>query len=376
MRIKVIKSPTILFETVAMICRYYRKESYSATAERLSGAFSNVLSPAQISELKSNGEIAERLMNSICSDIDLENEDFKFFFKPFDTGDALERNCVARVLVFSMIKLEPSGFEDSIAQIKAGWSQIKSEGIEILHFHMHGLNFINANGRNLPSLFEQIYAMDYPRQAKMDSFLALEQHELYLDRLAKLIYPYAARLESELYLLEHIYDSAANYWELNFSVMTNEDVVALMRIKESAIFSKLSKAYISLFFFNEIGNSFDDTLSTAPEDITTLYIGMAIYPEYTAALAERRTDMLVDALKALADPIRIELLSRLARQPDYCLKLANDMDLNQGNVSRHLSLLYDNHFLSKQKRDGRLYFETDLEALTRILSNLLACIKP
>ena len=55
MKIRMIREPIILFETIAMICRYYRKESYTAAAERLTGLFGNGMRSSQISELRSNG---------------------------------------------------------------------------------------------------------------------------------------------------------------------------------------------------------------------------------------------------------------------------------------------------------------------------------
>lgn len=375
MRIRMITEPIILFETIAMICRYYRGESYSAVAERLSGTFGDGLNQNQINELHHRGALAEQLMNSICADIDFMDEDFAFFFKPFDTGAEPERNCVAKVLVFSMIVLEPMSFDESIEQIKNGWSKVKREGLELLHFHMHGLNFMNANGRHLPSLFEQLYSLNYPYQAKMDSFLAIESHNLYLSKLAKLIRPYAQRLEAALPRLLPVYSAASNYWESSLSAMTNDQVVALMRIEENAKLTKLEKAYSSLFLFNEIGNSFDEISASSPDDITTLYIGMAIYPEYSGVLSEHRIDRIADELKALADPIRIEILTRLCATPDYCLNLAQSMNMNAGNVSRYLSLLHEKGFLIRRKEKGRLYFETDIDAVTRTTRQLLEYIK-
>ncbi len=375
MRIKTISEPIILFETVAMICQYFRKESYEATAERLLGRFGRALKPSQRSELAGNGAIAERLMNSICADIDLENEDFKFFFQPFDTGAGPERNCVARVLVFSMLTLTPMRFDEAMERIKQGWSRAKANGLKVLHFHMHGLNFVSGAGQELPSLFEQIYALDYPQKAKMDTFLAIDRHEYYLDLLESLIRPYARRLEENLSLLKPVYAYSSDFWEMNLDVMSTQQVAALMQIDENAPLTKLNKAYLSLFLFNEIGNSFDDCTATKPEDITTLYIGMAIYPEYTMVLAEQHFSRLSETLKAMGDPIRLEILSKLSRDADYCLSLAQSMDINAGNMSRHLSILHENGLLEKQRLNGRTYFKTDFNALERTFHHIMACLK-
>lgn len=374
MKIKIIREPILLLETVAMICHYFRGESYAATTERLLNKFGDALKPSQRKELSRNGDLAEKLMNAICSDIDLENKDFAFFFKPFDTGNEMERNCIAKVLIFSMLNLRPADLDTAVKHAKESWDYALSDGMEVLHFHMHGLNFIHANGRELPTLFEQIYALDYPHKAKMESFLVIEQHDRYLDKLAELIRPYAQRLSSSMDVLAPIYAASADYWELTLNSMTAKQISALMRIDEKAQLNMLAKAYISLFLFNELGNSFDNIMAVSPDEITAVYIGMGIYPEYTMVLSEQLNDRISEAIRALADPVRIEILSRLNKEPNYCLNLAQSMELNTGNISRHLSLLYDNGFLDRERSDGRIYFETNMDMISRTFSNFMSLI--
>lgn len=376
MIINMVKKPIILFETIAMICRYYRKDSYTANASRLVNLFGAALNPAQIGDLWRNAKLAEEIMETICSDIDFSDEEFKFFFKPFETGEAPERNCIAKVLVFSMLQIKPASFDEAIAQVKSDWNEAKREGLQILNFHMHGLNFISASEERPSSLFEQLYSLDYPHQAKMDTFLALDRHEQYIDRLAELIRPYAERLEAAINdQLSGILAYSADYWESNLASMTVEQVTALMRIDPKAQLHMLARAYVSFFLFNELGNSFDDLSSPSPDDVTTILIGIAVYPEYTSVLSSKSLDSIAESIKALADPVRIDILSRLYRQRDYCFSLSHALDLNPGNISRHLALLYENGFLEREKGDGRLYFKTNLEAIARAVQNLLSFIK-
>ncbi|MBR5949652.1 MAG: winged helix-turn-helix transcriptional regulator [Clostridia bacterium] len=377
MIINMVRKPVILFETIAMICRYYRSDSYTANASRLMDLFGAVLSPSQISDLWHNAKLAEEIMDSVCADIDFANEDFKFFFKPFDTGEINERNCIAKVLVFSMLQIKPVSFDEAIEQVKNDWNEAKREGLEILNYHMHGLNFLTATAdAPPPTLFEQLYSLDYPHQAKMDTFLALNQHELYIDRLAKLIRPYAERLEAVIdERLANIFAVSADYWERNLASMSVEQVTALMRIDPKTQLKMLARAYVSFFLFNELGNSFDDLSSPSPDDITTICIGIAVYPEYTAVLTEKSVDNIAEALKALADPVRVEMLARMFKNRDYCFNISNDMDLNPGNVSRHLTTLYENGFLDRERGDGRVYFKTNFDAIVRAVQNFLSYIK-
>lgn len=375
MIISMVRQPILLFETIAMICRYYRKDSYTSSAGRLINMFGSALTPDQISELGHNAKLAETIMDSICADIDFTNEDFRFFFKPFETGETPERNCIAKVLVFSMLQIRPASFDEAIEQVKHDWNEAKREGLRVLNFHMHGLNFMTASGEEPTSMFEQLYSLDYPHQAKMDTFLALNQHELYIDKLANLIRPYAERLEVAINeQLSGIFAQAADYWEVNLASMSMEQITALMRIDPKAQLRMLARAYVSFFLFNELGNSFDDLSSPSPDEVTTILIGIAVFPEYTAVLSSKSLDSIAEELRALADPVRLAILTKLSKQRDYCLSISHDLDLNPGNVSRHLTLLYENGFLERERGDGRVYFKTDLEAVARTVKNLMEFI--
>lgn len=373
MRVRMIREPIILYETLGMICRYCRHASYTSTAEGLLSRYGSVLTKSQVTELKSNAAIADQFMNTVCADLDLEDPDVQFFFEPFNTGEENELNCVARVLVLSMITVRICGFEDSIEGVKRRWSELKSEGLEILNFHMHGLNYVSAKGRNVPSLFEQLYSMDYPQKAKLDSFLAIDKHEYYIDKLANILRPYAQRMNEGRARLAPIYASSADNWEHYLYKMPKDQVHQLLRIDEKTQINMITEAAVSLFFFNEIGNCFDD-IPSSPNEVTTLYVGLAIYPDYTKAFAEQQADRIADVIRSLADPVRIAILARINKMPDYCLSIAQSMDLNAGNVSRHLTLLYENGLVTREKRDGRIYFGTDMEAISRAFANFQACI--
>ena len=77
-----------------------------------------------------------------------------------------------------------------------------------------------------------------------------------------------------------------------------------------------------------------------------------------APIAEERLDAagaerLAVALKALADPARLRVISSIADTPDknMCVRDLIDMlGLSQGTVSHHLKILVDAGFLTRTKR--------------------------
>ena len=373
MQVRMVRGPVMLYETFGMVSTYYRKESYIRIAERLAEKYGAVLSATQIRDLKSDAKVAEQFANQACADLDFRSEDIRFFFEPFDTGDPNEGNCIARVLLLSMMGLQHTDFETAISETKRRWSAVKKDGIEVFDFTGYGISIASAQGRPMPSLFEQIYNMDYPHKAKMDSFRALESHELYIDKLATILRPYAKRLSKGMADLKPIYLRLADKWEYNLSRMPSSQIFELARIDKNTQNNLPTNVGVSLFIFNEMGWGFD-CVPDGEDELTTLYVGAAVNPEYTKAFAEQRVDRVAEVLRSIADPVRIAILARVNREPDYCLSIAQSLDMNAGNVSRHLSALYDCGLLLRERREGRTYYEINMEALNQTFDRFKSII--
>lgn len=377
MRVKITREPFLLYETMGMLGRYYTKNSFVKTAEALISKYGALLSQNQISELNSNAMLAEQFTNVVCADLDLDSPDVKYFFKPFDTGRPNEVNCVARVLLLSFIGLTHTDFDMQIEETKRRWHALKKEGVEIIEFTNAGVSLTSAMGRPVPTLFEQLYALQYPHEAKMDAFRALDNFDYYIDKLSELLKPYSKRLKEGMSRLAPIYERAAENWEQSFKNMTRDQFLELVHVDpESEKFFETNAA-ISLFFFNEIGYGYDiiPKGETASDDeLTSLFIGCAVYPEFTNGYVEQRVDRLAEIMKSFSDPIKLDILSRLYNTPDYCLNLSQVLGLNAGNVSRYLTSLCDCGLLLKERHSGRTYYTTDIDAVRHVFGDIEAYI--
>ena len=88
-----------------------------------------------------------------------------------------------------------------------------------------------------------------------------------------------------------------------------------------------------------------------------------------AAQAER----IAPLLKALADPVRLRLMSLVASHADgeACVCDLNDaFDLSQPTISHHLKVLHDVGLLDRSKRGVWVYYAVRPEALEDIASML------
>ena len=82
----------------------------------------------------------------------------------------------------------------------------------------------------------------------------------------------------------------------------------------------------------------------------------------TAEQAER----IAPLVKALADPVRLRLLSLVASHADgeSCVCDLNDaFDLSQPTISHHLKLLHDAGLLDREKRGVWVYYRVNASAL-------------
>ena len=85
----------------------------------------------------------------------------------------------------------------------------------------------------------------------------------------------------------------------------------------------------------------------------------------TAAQAEQVAPL----LKALADPVRLRLVSLIAASPsgEACVCDLNDaFELTQATISHHLKVLHSAGLLDRDKRGVWVYYAVKPEALTAV----------
>jgi ArsR family transcriptional regulator, arsenate/arsenite/antimonite-responsive transcriptional repressor len=97
-----------------------------------------------------------------------------------------------------------------------------------------------------------------------------------------------------------------------------------------------------------------------------------------APLAETDAETLAAALKVLADPARLRLVSLIAAQPEAeaCVcNLTGPLGLSQPTVSHHLKVLHRAGILTREQRGRWAYFRLVPEPL-RVLSDALSVREP
>ncbi len=83
-------------------------------------------------------------------------------------------------------------------------------------------------------------------------------------------------------------------------------------------------------------------------------------------------------LKALADPVRLRLLSLVASHVDgeACVcDLVGAFDLSQPTISHHLKVLHEIGLLDRSKRGVWVYYQVRGEALTDLAALIASAVK-
>jgi ArsR family transcriptional regulator len=105
--------------------------------------------------------------------------------------------------------------------------------------------------------------------------------------------------------------------------------------------------------------------------ITT--VSMSCPPLLAGPLAASEAESLAGALKVLADPTRLRLLSLIQSQPsgEACVcHLTEPLDLTQPTISHHLKVLLDAGLVEREQRGSWAYFRVvpdQLRALRELL---------
>jgi ArsR family transcriptional regulator, arsenate/arsenite/antimonite-responsive transcriptional repressor len=86
-------------------------------------------------------------------------------------------------------------------------------------------------------------------------------------------------------------------------------------------------------------------------------------------LSQAQAEQIAPLLKALADPVRLRLMSLVASRPgsEACVCDLNEaFDLSQPTISHHLKILHDAGLLDRDKRGVWVYYHARTQALASL----------
>ncbi len=104
-------------------------------------------------------------------------------------------------------------------------------------------------------------------------------------------------------------------------------------------------------------------------ELTPVEAAACCPPLTSAPLSAEDAERIAPLLKALADPVRLRLLSLVASHADgeACVCDLNDaFDLSQPTISHHLKVLHDAGLVAREKRGTWVYYLARPEAMAAL----------
>lgn len=364
MSFQIPRSHYLLYETIELLYKFVNGISFRSILSMQMAAEGTIESDSAIRQAEELQEILEET----CHGLSPQDPRLRHFFGRVATGDKQEGTCLARLLVFSFFTLKKPDFWENIQEIKNNWWYLQHKGAWVQNYNIMGLDF-TFGGCCPGDFFEQVCALNLPAEFQISLCKSLRNFDRTLDELAALIEPVAKRLEMTIRKLDWLLEERANYWE-NASISPLDYIE---NATEQKLFNREEEQTIVAIFLMS-HNFLMYKKSDMEENRSYVYLGSGASVERRRRDQNMTYEIFSQALKALSDKKRLEILGRLCKGRAYSLELSEAVGMDPSNMSRSLTLLCNYGFLRQKKEGQKNYYEADKEALMnffRLLESVL-----
>ncbi len=355
MAFKLLRQSYMLLETVAMLYRFVNGIDFKEMLNRqkfLAG--SDV--PANMYDRMGR---LQQILEQACAGLDPKDPELQRFFGKADLE--YEDVYIAELLTFSFCTIAQPDLHKHAEAICAIWKkEWQKEGCWLRPDTGSTLVLSHTPGGK-GDLFDQVCAMNYPPDFQLKLYGALRDFDRTMDELVGLIEAPAKRLE-QLYRQERsLFDEVECYWQDELS-RTDPLKLAKEILGHTAIPGIPGKIFVLPLYMQSnyvaFGINEDET-----EPYNLLMVGSGATVSSRPRRENNELESIGTILKAIGDKRRLEILRRLSKGRSYCHELSDAMNLDSGNMSRHLTLLHKYGFLRQERAPMVNYYETNKEAL-------------
>ncbi|MBY8984057.1 MAG: winged helix-turn-helix transcriptional regulator [Candidatus Lokiarchaeota archaeon] len=82
----------------------------------------------------------------------------------------------------------------------------------------------------------------------------------------------------------------------------------------------------------------------------------------------------VEFLKALADPIRLDILHLLEKSKLNSSELQEELGRSQSTISKHLNMLFENNLIDFEKKNKVNYYTIKNSEIIELINNITAIV--
>lgn len=369
----ICQKPVIFLETISMLYNYVNKISYSDMLRQIQRRFAQHIVDRDGKFLVQLAEALERVSGQVCGDLDGQNPRLNYFFRTFSGMSSSSSCCLAHVMLLGYYVCSEDNLDHYREELRKYYLESKDKRLRIEGIDSFGLIWSVADpGDDLPPLSQQLRRLPCAPENRRQIQEVFSGYEALLEELTELIRPVAERLQQNLQELQRLTARCVSEWVLYFGNQTVESFVRDMFDSTLLFPAESDDIQIGIWLFNCKSVQIH-RIKGERGSVQSILIGSMVLPEMSAKNRSKLDrDMICGILRTMGSPDKLEVLHRCAQAPTYAQKLAKEMNMNSGTVSRILYNLNEWGFLEKELMDGRIHYRTKLDAVEELWKSLLA----
>lgn len=183
---------------------------------------------------------------------------------------------------------------------------------------------------------------------------------------------YRSYMNQLFYILEkviHIYDIYEEELK-TFLNLYESDLSDQGKYDEFFKQNKLSflDDYLEVHIYPSAANLASVFFDDKTKNKNCVWICFGVYLMYTNMQNETMcTEDICNTLKILSDKSKFEILNYISKQSAYGTQIAKEMQLSTATISYHMQYLLDKHLVEVEKRNNRMYYKCNKEAVVNFL---------
>lgn len=367
MKVRVFREPCYFAESVYLLHAFVNHMSFEDDYKRVVQTFGHGLRKNDDLDLQ-RLRMLTAIRAAATEGLDPEAERLRYYFENLTGTDRKTKCCLAQVMLMA-ISLESNDLDAFAANLTRSYRQMQAQGIKINDINSIGLIVERWDeSENQESLASQLERLPCSVEAKWQILRVLTDYEYHVRELTDLIRPVARRLQDMMEPLVALNEETLAYWSAYFETHTVDDFQSEM-FNTTFLFAEENlphEIWLGLWYFNMFG-AWSEWLEHGAGRARVAYLGMLIRFDFAVKEQDRLDEeSLCVMIRALGGKDKLEILRRCTQGPISAARLAADMNLNSGTVSRNLYSLFKLGYLETRGDGERVNYVTKLEAIEQL----------
>lgn len=367
MNVRAIHQPCYFAEAVYLLYSFVNHISYTQGYSRMTQSVGRFFDNDCDSTAR-RIELLDQITEKVTRNMTPEDSRLRYFFEILPGTDRKTCCCLAQVMLTN-IAVDVADVDEFAQRLLQDFNMMQESGVEINDMNTMGL-VLDLRDPSEPeeSLGVQLERLPCSVEAKWGILRVLTDYEAHLQELTELVRPVANMLREEMAPLVELNRSVLNRWTEYFESHTVDDFEREMFNTKLPFLQENTpdELWLSVWSFNMFA-WWTEWIGDEENPIQVAYIGMCIRFELAARRKERPDEETLCAmLKALGSKDKLAILRHCAQMPFSTGRLASEMNLNSGTVSRNLYSLYKLGYLTPKGDGERVNYVTRVETIQQV----------